>query len=204
MGQDPNLGDYYAVQIGFWSSETLNPLPPPSGSNVLLVVMTQAAGHYATNYVTNFVVGDRGYVQRIDFGAGPATGLHGFAAWAANWGLGDGGRDDDGDGASNYNEYVAGTNPMDASSAFRLGVAPSGTGNLVAVTFEALQAEGVGYEGLTRYYSLETTTNATLNAWAPVEGCTNIAGDNKIFTHFVSTTDSAPAFYRGRLELRNP
>ncbi len=207
MGQNPNLGDRYAVAIPFWSEEdTINPLPSPAGSNMIIVVketLVIARQTYTyLRYQTNFALVDRGYVERMDFGAVPTNTLTGFQAWAAAFGVADGNQDTDGDGVSNYGEYLAGTDPKDMNSTFRLSITTSNAQTVVS--FHALRAEGAGYEGLARYYSLHTGTNAALGAWVPAAGCTNVLGTNQTVSYIQPVTNGAATFYRGLVELRGP
>ena len=205
MGQDSNLGDYYAVPIPFWSpAEVIEPLPPPTGeSRTILVKEGVYIAGRATNitrYQTNFVVGDRGYVERIDFGEIPSA-PSGFDAWAALYGLPPGSQnlDADGDGFSNGREFVAGTNPNDPNSLFALEI-DQGTEN-VAISFVALQAVGTGYAGVTRYYSLQTAEDPQ-GPWQPLTDYRDIPGDGQTHVCTIATTNAAPQFYRGEVDLR--
>jgi len=200
MGQNPNLADYYALEIGFWSTETLNPLPPPSGSNLVIYVKTYSGGLYSTNYVTNFVVGDRGYVKRVDFGTLPTNALTGFEAWAAAWGLGGSSQnlDADQDGIPNFGEYVAGTSPNDDASKFLLRIANAQTNT--QVSFDALRAEGTGYEGLDRHYALERLTNLQTGNWETVPGYSDVVGANQVVVYDALNSD-ALWFFRGKVWL---
>ena len=63
--------------------------------------------------------------------------------------------DTDGDGAINFEEYVAGTDATDSNSVLRLRVRPAPSGR-IAVGFDGRAAAGVGYEGMVRRYSLES------------------------------------------------
>lgn len=204
MGDDVNLGNYYAVPVSFWSpGEAPNPLPPPTGQTLSLLVKERVyvAGR-ATNlvrYETNFVVGDRGYVQQIDFGAiVPASG---FEAWAAASGLAPGSQnlDADSDGFSNGREFVAGTNPHDPNSRFVLAI-DQGTES-VAISFVALQTLGAGYAGLNRYYALETALDPQ-GPWTALPDYQNMPGDGQIRVCVVAVTNGAPQFYRGQVDLR--
>jgi hypothetical protein len=105
------------VAIPFWSTEdSINPLPSPTGSNLMIlvketVVIPRRSTNVFVKYTTNFMMGVRGYVERIDFGTAPSNSpLSDFDAWAAAWRVGADGQDADGDGVSNYGEYLAGTN----------------------------------------------------------------------------------------------
>jgi hypothetical protein len=162
--------------------------------------MTQSAGHYATNYVTNYVVGDRGYVQRIDFGTAPTNGLTDFAAWAAVWGVGASSQtlDSDGDGLSNYNEYVAGANPTNAQSRFLLRMARAQTN--AEVSFDAVRAVGAGYAGLARHYALERLTGLGSGNWQTVPGYADVVGYDQVVVCTTPAT-GGPLFFRGKVWL---
>jgi len=61
----------------------------------------------------------------------------------------------DGDGMLNWREYIAGTDASDPADLLKLGIR-SVAGGQVAVSFDGRAAEGPGYDGLSRYYSLLT------------------------------------------------
>ncbi|MBN1670489.1 MAG: fibronectin type III domain-containing protein, partial [Kiritimatiellae bacterium] len=61
--------------------------------------------------------------------------------------------DPDGDGLSNIEEYIAGTDPTGPGSTFDVSLRAAGGGLLVS--FPTVEAAGTGYEGLSRYYALE-------------------------------------------------
>lgn len=80
----------------------------------------------------------------------------------------------DSDPFSNLDEYISGTDPTSAASYFYVeidhnGVAPT-------VQFTAQPASGPGYEGLTRSYTLESTTSLVSRAWKPIPGYIDITG----------------------------
>ncbi|MBN2507355.1 MAG: hypothetical protein JXQ71_11730 [Verrucomicrobia bacterium] len=201
MGQDPGLGDHYAVGIPFWS-----PLhsfdPSPAGSNLALVVKeTEVVGQQTNHYVryhATWVMLERGHVAQIDFGTIPVD--TGFDAWLALYGLADGGADPDADGYSNLDEYEAGTHPQDPNSRFTLAMA-RGTDN-VEISFLVLRAEGAAYAGKTRHYTLQASPSLQPAAWTDLESFAALAGGTH--TCLLAATNAHPVFYRGRVELREP
>jgi hypothetical protein len=106
--------------------------------------------------------------------------------------------DADGDGQSNYQEYIAGTDPRDPNDYFH--VLTLGDGRVPGVAFNALSATGYGYSGLSRFYELDSATNLLSPAWAGVAGLTNLLGAGQV----VSMTNAVPTpqqFFRGRVWL---
>jgi hypothetical protein len=200
MGKEPKFGDYYAVEI---------PMAFPgragatNGEVVRIMVRDTALPE------ADFVVGgsdglaeQRGYAERIDFGE--IQPLIGFDAWPELWGLAteSGALDADADGVTNYDKYIAGTDPTDPESQFAFGI--SQTDGSAHVVFIATQAQGRGYEGLIRFFSLEAMTDLGSEdaEWTPVEGYTDILGNDEAVSYLVTDTDTAPEFYRVKIELR--
>ena len=65
----------------------------------------------------------------------------------------------------------------------KVGVSPSTSVAVTVATvvwFSALEATGVGYDGLVRYYSLEASTNLLENLWMDVPGYSDILGQNQV------------------------
>lgn len=104
--------------------------------------------------------------------------------------------DYDGDGVSNLEEFIAGTDPTDADDFFRLWLLPAGTNGL-EVHFEGrapLAADGVGG----RWYSLEHRTSLREGpGWAGVPAFTNVPGADVTITHVTNVPGAG--FYRGRV-----
>ena len=104
--------------------------------------------------------------------------------------------DADDDGMNNGGEFIAGTDPTNAASVFRLG-SQSAEGAMV-VDFMALDAAPYG-EGYSRWYSLERATNLLAPQWGGVPGYTNILGADQGVSY---TSPASPAqFFKGRVRL---
>ena len=97
--------------------------------------------------------------------------------WAAGW-FGGGGNaapnaDPDGDGVSNYNEFVAGTNPLDAADKFQIvGVNPPSGQTPVTVTIKG---------SLGRHYTLQRTASLSPVSWQAVDAL-SATTDGQIIT----------------------
>lgn len=80
--------------------------------------------------------------------------------------------DADGDGQLTWQEYLAGTDPRNPASVFRLTIAISNGQTVLSFPTIAPTAQ---YEGLRRYYSLEYSTNLlSSQAWQGFPGGTNL------------------------------
>ena len=99
--------------------------------------------------------------------------------------------DPDGDGYSNFAEYVFGTNPTNASSHLNFSVS-QGPGEAVWVTFSPWMSG--------RAYQLQSITNLSSGAWVTL---TNIVTTNALGNGVFSVTESNPAsaFYRLSAEI---
>jgi len=99
--------------------------------------------------------------------------------------------DADGDGASNWAEYIADTDPTNAASCFRIA-ATSNLADRVVVGF---------LSSANRVYALEACTNLAIGAWLGVDGQTNIPGTGGVQTLEDNTSGASPRFHRLRVSL---
>ncbi len=118
--------------------------------------------------------------------------LDAFHAWLASYGLPFDGSadyvDSDSDGMNNFQEYVAGTNPTNASSMFRISSA-----QMIFSTQFVVHWSGVS----NRLYDVTRATNLAVGAAAFLSSATNLVGTppENIWTDSVNNA-ATPAFYR--------
>jgi autotransporter-associated beta strand protein len=129
------------------------------GTLAATVAYTNGAGYRTTSQITLGAASEganwfTGYLDRVrfdnraltpaelDFSAGSPRPMgviaDDFEAWKARYGITDPNADADGDGQSNYSEYLAGTNPTNAASVFRIlgtKINPDGS---VALTWSSI------------------------------------------------------------------
>jgi subtilisin family serine protease len=99
--------------------------------------------------------------------------------------------DSDGDGVSNLNEYLAGTDPMDATDYFHIASISAGT-NCV-LSFQS---------ALNRLYTLESRTNLEAGSWTAVSGQIDIAGNTGLLELSQSNLPPSTArFYRVKVQI---
>jgi hypothetical protein len=102
-------------------------------------------------------------------------------------------------GRTALQNYIAGTDPNSPGSAFKLAIAPNN--GQPWVSFTALRAQGVGYDGKTRFYTLESSTSPVV-PFVAVAGFSNILAADQVVN---LPTGSGPArFFRARASLQGP
>jgi hypothetical protein len=203
MGSSTRLGYLYSVRVKLESlTLILDPNATQTNDQVYLVV-TDFNG---VLYSTNVVVGPRGTFRQINLGPVPSSDSDGDGlpdAWElAMFGhLGNNGGTINVNGQSTLGNFVSGANPNDPNGVFRLSITQSGPNKFVS--FFARQSGGVGYEGYSRFYALEYTTNLAAIQWFSVPNHTNIPGNNATF-NYRTTEPGKDVFYRGQVRLVRP
>ncbi|MBN1669921.1 MAG: fibronectin type III domain-containing protein [Kiritimatiellae bacterium] len=109
--------------------------------------------------------------------------------------------DADGDGVSNAEEYVAGTDPGEDTQWFGLQVTLAG-GDTLRVRIPTIVAAGSGYEGFQRLYALEQCPASGREAWSDVAGFDRIAatGGDVVYSN---SSAGASGYYRARVWLED-
>jgi hypothetical protein len=204
------LRDYLSNVIDSVTYDSIPPWPvAPTGSSIELMAPT-ADNNNGANWRTCAIIGTPGRIntatadsdedgmndafeQRIiaESGGGFTSVVEVLT-----------GDDFDGDGANNYSEFVAGTDP--ASNDFpRISLSIEQAGTSVVVRFPTLTLSGPGYEFYSdRRYDLEERTNLSAEAtdWTALSGFTNFPGTGADMVY--SNQPAIPAgFYRGRIRL---
>ena len=106
-------------------------------------------------------------------------------------------------GLSNLEAYALGIDPSKPSTSAPLtGSASNGTNFILSFTARAA-GTNAGYSGLTRYYTLEGSTNpGDSNSWRAVAGYSNIPAADQTVTFSTNTTNATRSFYRLRVWLQ--
>jgi hypothetical protein len=202
MGTLPGLGSFYRLSIPV---EAFGPAAHTNASlagDTLYIVLRDASGVQGQ---AAYIIPERGAAHRVNFGlAVPDSDGNGLPdVWeiARLGGTGqDPAADGDADGQSNLKEWIAGTDPQDGNDAFSVAILQAA--GEIQVAFVALRAEGPGYEGLTRFYSLQSNTNLALGLWPGLAGYTNLPGNGQTVTYRPAVFGTnPPVFYRGTIRL---
>ena len=169
----------------------------PSGSGTVDVQVQSGVGN--ANSTANYTSPIWGYGLSVTSIVDQFTfqTLDAFHTWLASYGLPSNGSADyldaDNDVLNNWQEYVAGTDPTNASSVFKITSAQAVSGTQLVLRWSSVA---------NRVYDVTRATNlaAGIGAFVPVPGATNLAPTPPVntWTDPVSRA-SAPAFYRLRV-----
>jgi hypothetical protein len=171
--------------------------PAPSGSGTVDVRVQSGVGN--ANSTANYTKPIWGYGLSVTSIVDQFTfqTLDAFHTWLASYGLPANGSadylDSDNDGLNNWQEYLAGTNPTNASSVFKITSAQAVSGTQLVVRWSSVS---------NRLYDVTRATNLAtgIGAFVPVPGATNLAPTPPVNTWTDSVSGaSAPAFYRLRV-----
>ena len=206
LGDVPEFGEQYLLEIPVETPPATNYSPAVVTNTALKIVLRDDFNAQDLAEV-NYTVTERGKLQTLNFvistqpsdtnGLPDDWELFHFGATdlAAN-------ADPDHDGRTNLEEYLAGTNP-NAADGLRLSITSSNTTTLL-VRFTANRAEGAGYTNKSRFFTLESATNAAVGPWRAVTGFTNLFGSNQTVVYVTPPTNQPPAprFFRTRARLQ--
>lgn len=169
----------------------------PSGSGTVDVQVQSGVGN--ANSTANYTSPIWGYGLSVTSIVDQFTfqTLDAFHTWLASYGLPSNGSADyldaDNDVLNNWQEYVAGTDPTNASSVFKISSAQAVSGTQLVLRWSSVS---------NRVYDVTRATNlaAGIGAFVPVPGATNLAPTPPVNTWTDSVSRaSAPAFYRLRV-----
>jgi hypothetical protein len=204
MGSAARLGTYYyelRFQLEDASPSSAQVLLP--GDQLLLTVRDANGVQFSMPYQ----IPNQGTVARLDFGSSVDANGNGVPdGWELAY-LGtnnaDVNLDSDGDGVPNWAEYVGGTNPTNADDSFYIEV--TSAGNQVQVSFHTLAATGVGYEGMQRYYALESSTDLNSNRWQSLPNLSRVPGNGQTVVYSEPTGGTnGMTYFRARVWLERP
>ena len=198
MGSNPQFGNFYSLRVPI---ESVAPITNSAHSQVgdtLLLVLRDASGVRAQ---TNFAIIDRGTALRVDFGPSASDadrdGLP--DGWEIRWfgGLGKKPGDLTPSGQTVLTHFIAGTDP-NGRFGFQLQI--NVTNKLKRVWFYAVAAEGPGYNGMTRLYTLQYRPALDSGAWADLPGYVSLTGTNQLVEYFTAGL-GGPGYYRCGITL---
>ena len=198
MGSDPQVGNYYSLKIPVESVAPILGTNASQTGDALVILLRDLSGIRAQ---TNFTIAERGFVQRLDFGMAVAdSDQDGLPDEWELLQLGHLGQTPGGlttNGQTVLTHFIAGTDPTDPNAGFRLRIEL--TNNLKRVWFIAARAEGPGYTGLRRLYTLQYRPVLNAGFWTDVPGYIAIEGTNQTVNYF--TANVGLGYYRGCILL---
>jgi hypothetical protein len=201
MGTLFTAGNFYSLRLSLENIDPTTPAALQDGEKIYLVVVDPTG----IRYQQPITVSNRLAVQRIDFqpvnNAIDTNGLP--SAWETFY-FGRTGLNTNAlavNGQTIWQNYIAGSSPINATDAFMVDVA-LGT-NAINVSFPTRPATGAGYVNVSRHYALDNGSNIGAPVWSFVPGYSNILGSGQTVL-FVAPASNGPTFYRGRVWLQSP
>jgi hypothetical protein len=187
-----NSHDYStSIPVGETNAFTITNLSPSATYFVSITALNSEGGESSTAGEMSWSAGDAD-----DDGMSDEWESAYLAGYPASLALFD--ADADGDGLSNLDEYIGGSNPTVVDAATLLdAVCANGQ---ICILFDAREASGTGYTGKDRYYSIEHCTNAASGVWIPVPGYASIHATNQTVT-YAANGSTGPALVRTRMWL---
>ena len=87
--------------------------------------------------------------------------------------------DSDGDGLTNEQEYIFGTQPLIADASVTPAINSIGS----QLSFSARAATGAGYAGRTRHYAIQMTGNPETNSWTSPQSYEDVTGEDQTVSY---------------------
>ncbi|MBL9167376.1 MAG: hypothetical protein JNN07_06510 [Verrucomicrobiales bacterium] len=205
MGDSTRSGDNFTLRVPL---EAFAPVFDPWSSvtgTALTLVVSDRSGSFAEVPLT---VGGRGQFHELNINEsqGFDSDNDGLVdeweiAWFGNL-LQSATTDKDGDGLTDLEEYLAGTDPNNSNSRFRLGIRSSESAGK-EVFFVAQAQGGSGYQGKIRRYTLEWTTDLDNNLWTPLTGYIGVLGAGQTVRYPIPAEGPQSVFYRVVIQLED-
>ena len=127
-----------------------------------------------------------------------------YTSWAEqqfglNAELNDPKEDNDEDGLTNEYEYLIGSSPVEQSLDAETEI--SIEDSLIKLSFMTKSAQGDGYAGLERIYSVEESNDISTNSWKAVPGYQNVVGNGQKISLSKAIND-VKKYYRLKVNIR--